>query len=149
MRVARARVQDLARILAIERSCFGRDAWDESFFRAYLNAWPDLFLVAKIGARTLGYSIAAIRGTRADLESIAVDPRRVRRGIATVLLKRTLTLVQRRGAASAGLMVEVDNVPAVALYQHFGFRRTRTVRNYYGDGRHAWRMSIALERTSW
>ena len=149
MRIVRAKAWDMPRILAIERACFGRDAWDERLFRAYLDAWPELFLLAKRGVRTAGYSIAVIRGERADLESIAVDPRSKRRGIGSALVRKTLTLLRRRGVASAGLMVEVDNAAAIALYQQFGFRRTRTIRNYYGARRHGWRMSMALERRSW
>jgi ribosomal protein S18 acetylase RimI-like enzyme len=145
--IVRAAARDLPRILAIERDCFGRDAWDEDIFRVYLSAWPELFLIAKRGARTVGYSLAAQRGNQAAIESIAVEPGQVRRGIGSDLLRRTLKILKRGGVASIGLMVEIRNEPAIALYKQHGFRRTRIVRNYYGRGRHGWRMS--LEPQSW
>jgi len=145
--IVRAAAKDLPRILAIERACFGRDAWAEDIFRIYLSAWPELFLIAKSGTRTVGYSLAALRGSQAAIESIAVDPLQLRKGIGSALLRRTLAILKRSGASSVGLMVEIRNEAAIALYKRHGFRRTKTVRNYYGRARHGWRMS--LEPQSW
>lgn len=133
--------------MAIERACFGRDAWDEALFSKYLAAWPELFLIGKQAGQSVAYSIASVRGVRAEIESIAVEPRSKRQGIGSALLRRTLTKLKRREVSSVGLMVETRNKPAIALYEHFGFHCTRIIRDYYGAGRHGWRLHLNLDRS--
>ena len=135
---------DLPRILEIERACFGGDAWDERLFRAYLARCPLFFLVATARRRTVGYAIGCRTGRRGEVESIAVEPQRARRGIGTMLLRSVIDALVADGAASVGLVVEADNAAAIALYRSLGFVRTRTLRNYYGRHRDGWRMRLNL-----
>jgi [ribosomal protein S18]-alanine N-acetyltransferase len=137
--------RDLPRILRIEDSSFGKDAWPAELFQEYARASPKLFLVAIVGRRIAGYSIACIRRQAAELASIAVLPNYRGRGVATRLLKTTRRNVRRRGATAMWLMVRPDNKTAVSLYQTLGFVRTSSVRAYYEDGSAGWRMRVMLE----
>jgi [ribosomal protein S18]-alanine N-acetyltransferase len=138
--------RDLPRILRIEDSSFGKDAWPAELFQEYARTSPKLFLVATMGRRRIaGYSIAGIRGHAAELASIAVLPKYRGRGVATRLLKTTRRNVRRRGATAMWLMVRPDNKTAVSLYRTLGFVRTSSVRGYYEDGCAGWRMRVMLE----
>jgi ribosomal-protein-alanine acetyltransferase len=136
------RPRDLPHIMRVERASFGKDAWPIDVFEEYAIGFAQLFLVAISGARTVGYSIAAVSRGSGELASIAVLPRYRGRGIATSLLKATVRKLRRRGVRSIWLMVRTDNPDAIALYKRFGFARTATVRHYYEDGASGWRMKL-------
>lgn len=135
---------DLPGILRIERKSFDDDAWARDVFLEYASAAPDLFLVARVGARIAGYSIANLARHGAEIASLAVLPRQRRKGVATVLLKATMRRARRAGARTAWLMVRRKNEDAIRLYRQLGFVRVATVANYYGQNAPGWRMKIRL-----
>jgi [ribosomal protein S18]-alanine N-acetyltransferase len=137
--------RDLPRILRIEDSSFGSDAWPAELFQEYARTSPALFLVAIMRRRIAGYSIACIRRQAAELASIAVLPEYRGGGAATRLLKAMLRKVRRHGATVMWLTVRPDNKTAISLYRNFGFVRTSSVRGYYEDGSAGWRMRVMLE----
>jgi [ribosomal protein S18]-alanine N-acetyltransferase len=139
-RIRKFEIADLDRILAIEQTSFGDDAWDEKLFRAFYRRCPDLFLVARVGRRTVGYSITCAGSRNAELASIAVDPRDRRRGVAEALLNHTLAELRSRDIKNWWLMVGVENEAALRFYEKYGFKRQKMVKGYYGPKRNAWRM---------
>jgi [ribosomal protein S18]-alanine N-acetyltransferase len=134
--------RDLARVVAIERASFGKDAWPAKLFLEYWRANPELFFIARRGRKIAGYSITRTDWRGAELESIAVDPRYRGCGVAQALLNATIARLRSRGAAALRLMVSTENEPALRFYQRFGFIRVRKVKRYYGPGRDAWRMRL-------
>ena len=136
--VRRVRQRDLDRILEIEVSSFGADAYDRNLFAEYTRKCGGLFLVAEWGTKVCAYAIAAISpgriGSRAELVSMAVDPAFLGKGAASALMDSTLRRLRRRGIARLGLMVKVTNLRARAFYEKYGFRRLRRVSGYYEDG---------------
>ena len=138
--------RDLRRILTIERSSFGVDAWDKELFEAFLGSSSAQFILAEAGGKLLGYLIAIDAGARAELASIAIAPRARRRGIGQALMAHTLRRLRRRRVQEWWLMVRTTNEAAIQFYRRFGFRRTRRVKRYYEDGADAWRMALVLER---
>ena len=135
----------MRRVVEIERAAFGREAWRAELFQEYFQIAPELFLVARLGRRIAGYSIARTDWRGAELESIAVDPLYRGRGVAQSLLTATIELL--KGAKALRLMVSVANEPALRFYQRFGFTRVRKVARYYGKGRDAWRMRLKPPRS--
>jgi ribosomal-protein-alanine N-acetyltransferase len=139
------RLSDLDGILEIERASFGVDAYDRNLFAEFFHKCGDLFLVAVRGRSVCGYMVTCIGGKaasgRAELVSVAVDPKVRGRGIASALMDSTLRRLRRRGIARLSLSVKVTNHPAIAFYEGYGFTRSRIVRRYYEDGADAWRMA--------
>jgi len=127
------KIADLDPILVLERASFGRDAYDRNLFAELTRKCGDLFLVANKGKKVLGYAVTCIRGTRAELVSIAADPRHRGRGVASALMDSTLRRLRRRKVTRFVLMVKVSNCAAVAFYEKYGFRRLRRVPGYYED----------------
>jgi len=80
-------------------------------------------------------------GITGRLYSLAVDPSRRRRGYGKALLADCLAELRAEGVRSVFLEADVDNAAAIALYESFGFRKTRSLCDYYGPGRHAWKMA--------
>ena len=69
-----------------------------------------------------------------------------RQGIAAALLETLIVSARRQGAKRMLLEVRVDNVPALALYERFGFTRMGLRKRYYQpEGIDAYTMSLDLE----
>ena len=75
---------------------------------------------------------------------VAVAPERRRAGIARKLLAHVSYDAQMLGCTTASLEVEDGNAPAMALYEHLGFKRIGRRRNYYGQGADALVMQAEL-----
>jgi len=142
------RLSDLDRILQIEHSSFGKDAYDRNLFAEFHHKCGDLFLVAVKGRSICGYSIACTGGrtalNRAELVSIAVDPKHRGKGIASVLMDSTLRRLKRRGVVRFHLMVKVTNQTAIRFYEGYGFQKGAIVRRYYEDDADGLRMLKVL-----
>jgi ribosomal-protein-alanine N-acetyltransferase len=139
------KLSDLPRILEIEHASFGKAAYDRNLFADFYHKCGDLFLVAVRGGRVCGYMVTCTGGRtasgRAELVSVAVDPRHRTRGVASALMASTLRRLRRRGVLRFTLMVKVTNEAAIRFYEGFGFNRSRMVRGYYEDGADGWRMA--------
>jgi len=75
------------------------------------------------GDSLTGYSITGRAGSRGYLQRLAVDPGVQRRGIGTALVVDGLRWLRRWGAHEVLVNTQVDNQPALALYEALGFRR--------------------------
>jgi ribosomal-protein-alanine N-acetyltransferase len=85
---------------------------------------------------------------RAELVSIAVDPKLRGKGVASALMDSTLRRLRRRGVRRLHLMVKVTNKTAIRFYERYGFQNGRIVRRYYEDGADGRRMSKSLNLQS-
>jgi ribosomal-protein-alanine N-acetyltransferase len=126
--------------MVIESASFGRDAYDRNLFAEYFHNLRTMFLVVERGGRVCGYAIACIGGDRAELISIAIDPRFRRKGAASALMDSLLRRARRRGASRISLIVKATNRAARTFYASYGFLRMRRVRRYYEDGSDGWHM---------
>ena len=136
--IRRAVLGDLERILQIENASFGPEAYDCKLFASYLRKCGELFLVVERRGKVCGYIVSCLQSTssplRAELVSVAVDPARRGSGAASALLDSTLRRLRRRRVAQLQLVVRVNNRPALAFYEKYGFRAKRRVPRYYEDG---------------
>ena len=132
--VRKIRLADLDRIQQIEDASFGKDAYERKLFAEFYHKCGDLFLVAERRSSICGYIVTCIRGDRAEIVSIAVDPPSRSKGAASALMASTLRRLRRRDVPRLVLMVKVTNAPARAFYETYGFRKVRIVRRYYADG---------------
>ena len=78
--------------------------------------------------------------------TIGVAPTLQRQGIGTLLLEALVDRSRQLGASAVLLEVRVDNAPAMALYERFGFVILSRRRRYYQpEDADAWTMRLALE----
>jgi [ribosomal protein S18]-alanine N-acetyltransferase len=141
---------DLPRVLAIERRAFPTP-WSLSMFVLELSRHDGICLAAIEPGTTdgesgtgdgesgtgdgdpeiAGFLICARYDEAYHLMNIAVDPDRRRHGIGRALIDGML---ERAGLdANVTLEVRVSNIPAIALYESYGFRGVGTRRRYYSD----------------
>ena len=79
------------------------------------------------------------------LISIAVLEEYRGRGIGSALLQHTIDAMKNvYKVVSIYLEVRVSNIGAIRLYEKFGFKKARIVREYYRDGEDAYVMVLKL-----
>ncbi len=80
------------------------------------------------------------------LISIAVLEEYRGRGIGSALLKHTIEALSTiYKVSSIFLEVRVSNVPAIRLYEKFGFKKARIIKEYYRDGEDAYVMVLKIK----
>lgn len=148
---------DVSRILQLERALFGRSAWSELMIREELEA-PRRWYVAVDGdelvrgdagltatSRCVAYAGIWFDGDVAQVMTIAVAPAVQRQGIGALLLDALVRHARELGAEAVLLEVRVDNDPAIALYERFGFTVLgRRKRYYQPEDVDAWTMRLPL-----
>ena len=144
IRIRRFRPRDLDRLMEIERAAFPKAAYPPDLFVEYYEQCASLFFVAMRGTAMAGYSVACTRLPRAELISIAVDPRHRRMGVAQRLLAHTIGRLRQAGAATLSLVVRAKNQRAIALYRGFRFRRAGRIAGYYENGEDGVRMRLQI-----
>jgi ribosomal protein S18 acetylase RimI-like enzyme len=124
--VSRVRRREHDDVLALDAAAFRRDwqlghsgladALDATPFRQFRAVRDDDGVIT-------GYAITGLAGRLGYLQRIAADPSRRRRGIGRALVLDSFAYLWSHGAARAYVNTQLDNQPALALYEACGFRR--------------------------
>ena len=131
--VAEGSILDLDEVMAV---------MEDSFDPAYGEAWtaaqcaglmplPGVWLsVARQDGEVVGFALARVVLTEAELLLLAVKRDGQRRGVGQSLLDRFRLVATARGASKLHLEVR-DGNPAMSLYQRAGFTEAGRRRSYY------------------
>jgi ribosomal-protein-alanine N-acetyltransferase len=123
----------LERVLAIENACFPHEAYPRELFLELYRDCSRFFFVARRSRRIVGYAVASAAEGDAEIISIAVLPEHRRGGVATALLRHTISRLRRARVRAVTLMVRTDNLPAIRFYRRLGFRSAGRIARYYED----------------
>ena len=138
------------KIAPIEADLFGKGSWNESMISQELQA-PMRAYYAQIDENTntlCGYAGYWFDGDDAQIMTIGVAKQYQRKGIASKLLSTMIKTAKQIGAKRMLLEVRVDNVPALALYERFGFVKMGLRKRYYQpEGVDAYTMCADLNET--
>ena len=155
---------DVPQVAELERQLFGPSAWTEAMLAAELHA-PGRWYLAAVeraaevpdgaaggsvdGGTTdgtvVGYAGLWFDGDVCQVMTIGVAPVVQRQGVGTALLSALVDRSRELGASAVLLEVRVDNAPALALYERFGFEVLSRRRRYYQpEDVDAWTMRLAL-----
>ncbi len=106
--------------------------WSLGLFVAELGRGDQrVYLVARDDGRVIGYAGALLVAGEAHVTTIAVDPDRRGRAVATRLLLALIRRGVELGVGSVTLEVRASNEPALALYRRFGFVPAGVRKGYY------------------
>lgn len=134
--IRRLRHEDLPAVCAIERSSQAHP-WSLAHFEAEYNnpvATIDLYLV---DGEIAGFICTWLVAGELQIQNLATAAAYRRSGIAGRLLEHVLARSRAEGLQSSWLEVRVSNLPAIALYQCYGFEQQARRANYYHDGEDA------------
>ena len=128
--------KDLPAVLAIEESSF-LSPWTRASFLHELHSPYSQLTVAEQRGEVIGYLCCWYVADEVHILDVAVRPESRRQGAGARLLRHALVVGQRKGAQSANLEVRRSNLPAIALYEKFGFQQVAVRRRYYTNGEDA------------
>jgi ribosomal-protein-alanine N-acetyltransferase len=137
---------DIERVHRIELECFPDTAWSKEAFWAELARSPHTraYWVAEHGDELVGYVGLMAVPPDADIQTLAVDGSHRRRGVGSRLLAAAVAEAEHRGCGSLMLEVAASNTAAQRLYERRGFEPLARRSSYYGPGRDALVMRMAL-----
>jgi ribosomal-protein-alanine N-acetyltransferase len=146
--VRRATAGDLDAIDAIEQHSFKRP-WPRSTFEAELTrewanvdvgvldghivAFCDYWVVPAPGPQGRDEKNEKRAGGELQILAIATHPDFRGRGVGAAMLRHVLDASAARGCQLASLEVRAGNQPAIALYEHAGFKTVHVRARYYQD----------------
>ena len=119
--------KDLMKIMVIENLSF-KYPYTERIFLNYYERYRDGFFVAE-KKDIVGYIMN--NPERKEIDSIAVHPEHRRRGIGSILLKKSYEYFKKKGEDEIFIHVRKSNKIAQAFYEHHGFVNKRTIPDYY------------------
>lgn len=93
----------------------------------------DKSLTLMVGGAAMGIGLVAVRGPRAWIAGMGVDPHVRRQGAGRELLRRMVSELQNAGIREVSLETLIINIPAITLYTNAGFRDTRELRVFQGE----------------
>lgn len=128
-------IEDVPALLALERSCFGGEAFKDTQLRQLLSARYGVAIGIWEDSLLLGAALLEVLVPESELHSLAVLPGKRRQGLGVVLLKSALRVARRRGATEMFLEVRRSNQAAIALYGRAGFVSLSVRRGYYSHPR--------------
>lgn len=126
--------RDLNSLRRFEHDVFPQDSWPLIDLIAVLSL-PGIYRIKAVcGLELAGFVAGEFRDGRAWITTIGVLPDYRRRGIAEALLE---ACEAQMNAPLVRLCVRRSNLPAIRLYEKFGYHHVDTWRDYYNGGEDA------------
>ena len=153
MQIRPATIEDLPRILELERATQTAAHWTENDYRAAIaGSEPrrrtdvlemddtDSMLVQFADESRFapepgvqGFVVAQFIGQEVEIENVVIAQGMRRFGLGSLVLERLLKDVQNQGIRHVFLEVRESNVAAIRLYEKAGFLVTGRRKSYYRD----------------
>jgi ribosomal-protein-alanine N-acetyltransferase len=121
---------DLPEVCAIELATFA-EPWSEEDFHSAINTADNVYLVAEIEGRIVGYcGFWGIAG-EGDIYNVAVLKEYRKQRIGFHMLTALLQEAMNRGITSLTLEVRISNLAAIHLYELLGFKQEGIRKDFY------------------
>ena len=131
MEIIRMNESHVASVAAIEKECFGRDAWSEKSVAGELTNALARWLVAVEGETVAGYVGSQTVCNETDMMNVAVTADFRRRGIGEKLVNALVEELKAMESHCLTLEVRASNTPAQAMYEKLGFAEIGRRPRYY------------------
>lgn len=130
--ISNMEIQDLDLIANILQTDFD-DFWNYNVFKAELTNGNSQYLVAKINDKVVGFAGIIPVLDEADISNIVVNKNFRKQKIGSQLLEELLKLASSMNIKTINLEVRKSNIPAIKLYEKYGFEVCGTRKNYYNN----------------
>lgn len=129
IKITKATKENISDIAMIEKACFST-AWTEESIADSIANESSYFNIAYADNQPAGYMSMQVCCGEGDIMRVAVLPDFRRFGIGRALLTECFS-VNKLDAVF--LDVRENNVPAIKLYESFGFEKIGVRKNYYSN----------------
>ena len=126
---------DINSIFEIEKASYGEHHWSRESFLNELGNNIGFYLVARppLSDEVVGYLGSWMIVDECHITNVAVKPDLRRQKIAEQLLIELIDKCYEKMIKYITLEVRVSNVPAINLYEKFGFKSVGVRKKYYQD----------------
>lgn len=107
--------------------------WTYQILKEELESENSSYLIARMNDEIIGFAGIKVVLDEADIMNIVIKKNYRNQGIGTLLLESLISLAKRLNLNSLSLEVSEENLPAIHLYQKFGFESLGVRKNYYQD----------------
>lgn len=121
---------DIEDVSEIERQTFSMP-WHPEDFREMLKTDYAFYHVAEEDGRIVGCCGIRNLAGEGEITNVAVMESCRRRGIARKMLGYALEQAKENGVGACTLEVRISNLPAIRLYESFGFKGEGVRRGFY------------------
>lgn len=123
------RESDIPQVAAIEAMVFSMP-WTEQGFLDALKQ-DTIFVTARQEDRIAGYCGMYCSFDEGEITNVAVSPEMQGCGIGKQIISGLLRKAQEKGVSRIVLEVRVSNMPAIRLYEEFGFQKAGVRKGFY------------------
>jgi [ribosomal protein S18]-alanine N-acetyltransferase len=148
--IEKAEFSDLKAIVDIENASFTTDKFSSRQFAYLLRKSKAWFYKAVFREKILGYIILLKpkNAKKLRLYSIAIHPNARGKGLAQMLMDKTLETAKTLNCSGVKLEVRPNNVNAINLYLKNGYLENGKKEAYYADGGEAMVMELEFANQS-
>lgn len=107
--------------------------WTYQILKEELESENSSYLIARMNDEIIGFAGIKVVLDEADIMNIVIKKNYRNQGVGTLLLENLISLAKRLNLKSLSLEVSEKNLPAIHLYQKFGFESLGVRKNYYQD----------------
>lgn len=123
---------DIDNVIAIEAKAYGEHHWSkESFMNELANELARYYSAFDENGELVGYAGCWQILEEVHITNIAVSPDFRRNKIGEKLLRQIIDDCYKNKAKYITLEVRVSNIPAISLYEKFGFKSLGVRKGYY------------------
>lgn len=124
---------DLDKIIEIERECFSSPWSYQAFLQELKNDYSYLWVVKGHKAEIVGFICFWLIFDEAHILNVAIKKGFQGKGIGSLLVKKAIAFVQKKGAKWVRLEVRITNKKATSFYKNLGFKNIMVRPGYYFD----------------
>ncbi len=126
--------EDVEAVIRIEEEAYGKHHWAKSSFYDEMSNNLAKYYVARIpNGEIVGYAGTWHIIDEGHLTTIAVKREYLRNHIGEAILKTIIDDCYKSEIKYLTLEVRVSNIPAIKLYEKYGFKSLGTRKGYYQD----------------
>ncbi|BCJ96601.1 ribosomal-protein-alanine acetyltransferase [Anaerocolumna cellulosilytica] len=128
--IRRMEAKDITAVTSMEEKIFSLP-WKWKDFEDSIGRIDNVYLVAEMGSRIVGYcGMWAVAG-EGQINNVAVEENSRHKGIAYTMLNKLLKIGIDQGLTAFTLEVRVSNRSAISVYQKLGFHSEGVRKNFY------------------
>lgn len=128
MQIVKMTSDDAFELSVLDKVCFNVP-WSEQSFREEAENPVATYFLAKKDEKIVGYCGVWMVAGEGQITNIAVLPECRKQNIASALLTEVMELCD--GLEKIILEVRESNIPAIRLYEKFGFKKAGIRKNFY------------------
>lgn len=133
-RFEKANLIDIYLLQETLKTVYGKSPWSYAIFWSELTKKSDGLYLKMLQDKTfIGFIGIRIDGTEAHITNLAILPNFQNKGFGSLLLEQGLLFAKAKKCLTLSLEVKKSNIPAIALYEKFGFFVTGVKEKYYKE----------------